>query len=73
MKYFGKNLAVWIVIPLLLIALFNLFQSSTKHGVLPPIAYSDFIYEVDKGQIKSVYISGKLLTIETADGRSFST
>ena len=29
---FGKNLALWIVIGLLLVALFNLFQTSSSRG-----------------------------------------
>ena len=29
---FGKNLALWIVIGLLLVALFNLFQTSSNRG-----------------------------------------
>ena len=49
MNNFGKNLALWIIIALLLVALFNLFQSSSSRGTQPPLAYSDFIAEVDKG------------------------
>jgi cell division protease FtsH len=70
---FGKNLALWIIIALLLVALFNLFQSSTKNGTQPPMAYSDFIGEVDKGAVKDVQISGKVLTGALTDGRSFIT
>ncbi len=32
MNNFGKNLALWIVIGLLLVALFNLFQTSSNRG-----------------------------------------
>jgi cell division protease FtsH len=70
---FGKNLALWIIIALLLVALFNLFQSSSTHGTQPPVAYSDFILDVNKGQVKDVQITGKVLTGHLTDGRSFST
>src|ERR1700722_4255515 len=70
---FGKNLALWIIIALLLVALFNLFQSSSSHGTQPPLAYSDFIGEVTKGQVKDVQITGKVLSGHMTDGRSFST
>jgi cell division protease FtsH len=70
---FGKNLALWIIIALLLVALFNLFQSSSSHGTQPPLAYSDFIAEVDKGQVKDVQITGKVLSGHLTDGRTFST
>ena len=73
MNNFGKNLALWIIIALLLVALFNLFQSSTKNGSLPPQAYSEFIGQVEKGDVKNVQINGKLLTYETNDGRTLST
>ena len=47
---FGKNLALWLVIGLLLIALFNLFQGSTSRNAPTTLAYSDFLAEV--GQIE---------------------
>ena len=49
MNNFGKNLALWIIIGLLLIALFNLFQSSTTHTPQPTLAYSEFINDVNRG------------------------
>jgi cell division protease FtsH len=70
---FGKNLALWIIIALLLVALFNLFQNSSSHGTQPPLAYSDFIAEVEKGQVKDVQITGKVLSGHLTDGRTFST
>jgi cell division protease FtsH len=70
---FGKNLALWLVIGLLLIALFNLFQGTT--GRTPPtaIAYSDFLAEVDKKQVKEVVLQDETLTGTLTDGREFKT
>ena len=53
-----RNLALWGLIALLLIALFQMFKTPT--GQQPPteIAYSTFLNEVDKQRVKSVTISG---------------
>jgi ATP-dependent Zn protease len=70
---FGKNLALFLIIAFLLVAVFNLFQSSTNHGAQPPMAYSDFAAEVEKGQVKQVLINGRQLAGVLTDGRSFNT
>jgi len=54
-----RNLALWAIIGLMLIALFNLFQNPTAQGQLNTIAYSKFLQEVDNGRVKSVTIAGK--------------
>ena len=48
MNNFSKNLALWVIIGLLLIALFNLFQSPTSRGPQTSLAFSDFLSEVDR-------------------------
>jgi cell division protease FtsH len=70
---FGKNLALWIIIGLLLVALFNLFQSSSTHGTQPPVAYSEFINEVNRGQVADVTIQGNTVSGHLTDSRPFST
>jgi cell division protease FtsH len=70
---FGKNLALWIIIGLLLVALFNLFQSSTTRTPQNSLAYSDLINDVNKGQVREVTIQGSNVTGKFADGRSFSS
>ena len=70
-----RNLALWAVIGLLLIALFNLFsqpQGSTTAG--RDIPYSQFLADLDQGRIKSVTISGDQIVGTYGDqGNSFST
>ncbi len=73
MNSFGKNLALWIIIGLLLVALFNLFQSSTTRVPQNSLAYSDLIADVNKGQVREVTIQGNTVTGKFSDGRSFST
>jgi cell division protease FtsH len=70
---FGKNLALWIIIGLLLVALFNLFQSSTTRTPQNSLAYSELLNDVTKGQVREVTIQGSSLTGKFTDGRSFST
>ncbi|HXP30801.1 MAG TPA: ATP-dependent zinc metalloprotease FtsH [Stellaceae bacterium] len=73
MNSFGKNLALWIIIGLLLVALFNLFQSSATHTPQNGVGYSEFINDVNKGQVREVTIQGNTISGKFSDGRSFST
>ncbi len=73
MNNFGKNLALWVIIGLLLIALFNLFQSPGSRSPQNTLAFSDFLDEVEQGQVAEVTIRGDEITGQYDDGRSFST
>ncbi len=73
MNNFGKNLALWIIIGLLLVALFNLFQSSANRSPPNPTPYSEFIEQVNKGQVSDVTIQGTTITYTSTDKRTFST
>ncbi len=70
---FGKNLALWVIIGLLLIALFNMFQSPSTRTGQKPMAFSDFLAEVDRGQVADVTIQGQTINGHFGDGRAFST
>ena len=70
---FGKNLALWVIIGLLLIALFNMFQAPSNRGAQSRLAFSDFLAEVDRGQVSDVTIQGQNISGHMSDGRSFST
>ena len=70
---FSKNLALWVIIALLLVALFNLFQTSTPQRGLTNYAFSDFISEVERGQVEDVTIQGEGITGHFRDGRAFTT
>ncbi len=73
MSNFGRNLALWVIIALLLVVLFNLFQPGTTHNSATNIAYSDFITEVNTGHVRSVVIQGHDITGQLTDGRNFET
>ena len=73
MNNFGKNLALWIIIGLLLVALFNLFQSSGGRSSQSSIAYSDFLGDITEGTVEEVTIKGRQITGQTTGGQTFST
>ncbi|MEL6961126.1 MAG: ATP-dependent zinc metalloprotease FtsH [Pseudomonadota bacterium] len=73
MNNFTKNLALWVIIGLLLIALFNLFQNPSSRSPQSNLSYSDFLSEVDRGRINDVTIQGKTINGHFTDGRAFST
>jgi cell division protease FtsH len=73
MSNFGRNLALWVIIALLLVVLFNLFQpGSSQHGA-KAIAYSDFISDVNAGRVQDVTIQGHTIAGEYTDHQSFQT
>jgi cell division protease FtsH len=73
MSNFGRNLALWVIIALLLVVLFNLFQPGAgQHGV-SAMAYSDFISEVNSGHVRDVVIQGHTVTGALSDGHNFQT
>jgi len=73
MSNFGRNLALWVIIALLLVVLFNLFQPGTTHTAATQVAYSDFISEVNSGQVRDVVIQGRTISGQLNDGRTFQT
>jgi cell division protease FtsH len=71
---FGRNLALWVVIALLLVALFNLFQNpATRSGPSTALAFSDFLGEVESGNVVEVTIQGQSISGHYSDGRAFET
>ena len=73
MKNISKNIVLWIIIGLLLIVLFNLFQGTSNNRNTSKISFSDFIAATESGNVSEVNISGNTVTGFLNDGRSFST
>ena len=73
MKNFSKNIFVWIVISLILLALFNTFKNSQMDNKSFEYSYSSFLEKTSQGQIKSVKIEGNNIYGETIDGLEFFT
>jgi len=67
-------MALWVIVALLLVALFNLFQpSGSSRTGTSQVAYSDFLNEVQAGHVRDVTIQGRTLTGQLSDGRQFTT
>jgi len=73
MSNFGRNLALWVIIALLLVVLFNLFQPGSSRSPAAQLAYSDFIADVNGGRVRDVQIQGRIVSGTLADGRQFQT
>lgn len=70
---FSKNIALWVIIALLVFALFNLFQGSSPRSTQTNLAYTDFLTAVDVGDVRGVTIRGHSITGFMRDNTSFST
>ena len=66
-----KNLAVWLVIGLVLMTVFNQFNS--RQTPQASMEYSQFMEEVGKGSISKVVIEGRILKATTTDGRKLTS
>ncbi len=73
MSNFGRNLALWVIIALLLVVLFNLFQPGSSRSPAAQLAYSDFLADVNGGRVRDVTIQGRIVSGLMADGRQFQT
>src|SRR4026209_288537 len=69
MNPFYKNLALWMVIGLIVILLFQLFQQNqSPRG---EIVFSDFLKKVESGEVREVTLRGNSVTGRLSDGSSF--
>jgi cell division protease FtsH len=73
MSNFGRNLALWVIIAVLLVVLFDLFQPGGIQHSATNVAYSDFVSEMNNGHIRSVSIAGHQVTGTLTDGHAFQT
>ena len=71
MSPFYKNLALWLVISLMVILLFNMFHQSQRTST--ETTYSQFISSVDKGDVAKVTIQGNNVMGVLTNGTQFKT
>ena len=69
MNNLGRNIIIWLVFGAALLALFNLFQTSSSSTPGSQLAYSDFIAEVESQRIEEVVIEGRNLKGTAKNGR----
>lgn len=71
MNSFSKNLALWAIICLVMVVLFNMFQQPP--APVNELTYTEFLAKVRAGEVMSVRIQGPKITgMLTSDGK-FST
>ncbi|MCC5994783.1 MAG: ATP-dependent zinc metalloprotease FtsH [Oceanicaulis sp.] len=68
-----RNILVWAILLLLLLALFNMLQGPSREPAATEVNYSRFLDQVEAGQIRSVTIQGDVITGETSNGAAFRT
>jgi cell division protease FtsH len=66
-----KNIALWLIISLIFVLLYNLFNQpkNSQEGVI----FSDFIAAVEQGQVVEVSIQGENVSGKFLNGKSFKT
>ncbi len=69
-----RNFAIWVIIILLLVALFNLFKNPTADGRRAnEMPYSEFLNNVEAKTVRDVKIKGSRLSFTMENGSSFTT
>ena len=69
----ARNIAFWVVLFLLILALFNLFSGGQATMSSRALAYSDFLAQVDKGEVARVTIDGERVEVVTQDNQRYVT
>src|SRR5512136_140949 len=68
-----RNFALWVIIVLLLLALFTVFQNPGQRSVSQDISFSQLLNDVDQGKVREVTIQGPEIHGTYVDGRGFNT
>ena len=66
-----RNVAIWVVIGLVLMTVFNQFNN--KQTAQNSVEYSQFIEEVKEGKISKVVMEGRTLKATTTDGKKVTS
>ncbi|SFL41331.1 ATP-dependent zinc metalloprotease FtsH [Shimia aestuarii] len=67
----ARNIAFWVVLFLLILALFNLFSGDSASLQSRENSYSDFVAAVDSDQVSSVTLDGEKVRYTTKDGSNY--
>ncbi|WOI55848.1 ATP-dependent zinc metalloprotease FtsH [Palleronia sp. LCG004] len=69
----ARNIAFWLVLFFLVLALFNLFSGGSGSLNSRQISYSDFVQRVDSGDVSAVTLDGENVRFRGADGQDYTT
>ncbi|MCV2877072.1 ATP-dependent zinc metalloprotease FtsH [Rhodobacteraceae bacterium XHP0102] len=64
----ARNIAFWVILFLLILALFNLFSGNQSSVNARSVAYSDFMAQVGQGSVSSATIDGETVQFTTPEG-----
>ena len=70
MNQFYKNLALWVIIAFILLALFSMINQPVE---APQKIYSEFLDMIERGEVKEVKIQGEKVVGEDDKGKVFET
>lgn len=69
-----KNLGLYLILIVLVVSLVNMFITPMQQTRdVAPLSYSEFLEQVDKGNVTEVAIDGSSITGKLKDGREFNT
>ncbi len=71
MSQSSKHIALWLVLALIILAVFSVFNK--QHGREPEIVFSEFMTAVDRGDVQKVTIQGHNIQGEYKNGERFRT
>ncbi|WP_346837334.1 ATP-dependent zinc metalloprotease FtsH [Microbulbifer sp. SAOS-129_SWC] len=66
----AKNLVLWLIIAAVLLMVFQNFKPQSRDESL---SYSEFVQDVQSGEVNSVVVNGLVITGEKSDGTHFKT
>ncbi len=69
----ARNIAFWVVLFLLILALFNLFSGGQSAISSRTVSYSDFVKSVDNGEVQAVTLDGERILFRGSDGQDYVT
>ena len=69
----GKNVFIWVIIALVLILVFNLFNQEKNQARVAKVAYSEFLKLVESDKVNDVSMVGRTISGHLDDGTNFST
>src|SRR5580700_8297375 len=68
-----RNFALWVIIVLLLLALFTLFQNPGQRPASQDLAFSQLLSDVDAGNVRDAVIQGHEIHGTFKNGQTFQT
>ncbi len=69
----ARNIAFWLVLFLLILALFNLFSGAGSTLQSKPVSYSEFVTAVTDKEVTSVTLDGESVRFRGSDGQDYVT